>query len=163
MASGDFIAIDVQGMDELLAKLAQLPDDMKDTVTDDVMKYLKDVLQAYPPPKHVTRQAAYGQTFFSDKQRKWFFAALNSGALNLPYARTQSYRNAWQQIGTGYGSLLANETPYSVYLQDEERQSRMSAMIGWKKLSVIIEERMTRILAVADGAIKKAIRRRGLE
>ena len=163
MAEGDFIAIDVQGIDELMAKLAQLPDDMKDAISDDVLKYMKDVLQAYPPPKRISRKSAYGQTFFTEKQRRYFFWALNKGIINVPYGRTQDYRKAWEQVGTGYGSILANETPYAVYLQDDQQQSRLSAKIGWKKLGVVIKEHMKGILQIADGAVKKAIRKRGLD
>jgi len=99
MAKGDFIAIDIEGLEPLVKGLDKLPQNIQDAAGDDVAKYLVNVLKKYPPPKRVTRKAAYGTTFFSDNQRKFFFAALRSGAISVPYRRTQAFARGWRQIG----------------------------------------------------------------
>jgi predicted dinucleotide-utilizing enzyme len=50
----------------------------------------------------------------------------------------------------------------AVYVYGERKQSRHEAMVGWKKPSQQIKERMTKINAIIDGAAKKAIRKLGL-
>ncbi len=79
MPTNDFIAIDIVGLPELQAKLAKLPPEAQNAIVDDVSEYFLNVLREYPPQKSITRKAAYGVSFFSDKQRRFFFAALKSG------------------------------------------------------------------------------------
>lgn len=159
--AGDFIGIDTQGIAELNAKLSQLPVEARSQVVNEVSKYLINVLKTYPPQKYVTRKQAYGQTFVSDRQRKWFFAALNSGDLRIPYHRRRSHgiQGGWKQIGSGYNSIIANEVPGVQYVMGDDTQSRHERMVGWRTIGQIVKERMTRMLEVADGAIKKALRK----
>ena len=70
--------------------------------TVEVTQFLKGKMQEYPPEKRVTRKQAYGQTFFSDKQRRWFFAALQIGRVDAALPADEhaqgrlDYRAAWQ-------------------------------------------------------------------
>lgn len=91
MADGDFIGIDVQGIEETRAMLRKLPPEVQSAVVADVTKFLLNVFKSYPPQKYVSRAEAYPDAFtetgvgpgwFSDKQRRWFFA--NLGDMNLP-------------------------------------------------------------------------------
>jgi len=81
MAKGDFVGIEVQGLEELRAQLKKLPPAVQDLVTEDVNKYMLDVLRTYPPQKAISRKRAYGVPFFTDKQRRYFFWALGEGAV----------------------------------------------------------------------------------
>lgn len=154
----DFIAIDIVGLKELQAKLKGLPEAAQDAIVDDVSKYYLNVLREYPPRKYVSRMEAYGQTFFSDKQRRYFFAALADGRIQTPYNRTQALSKGWKQIGRGKESILANEMPYADLVMGEG-QSRMSQKIGWKTLPDIIKERWAKAMEIADAAVKKAIKK----
>lgn len=158
----ELIGIDIEGLDILQKQLKELPDAVKDAVGDDVAKYMLNVVQAYPPQRRVTRKQAYGVTFFSDRQRKWFFAALNQGLITVPYRRTQGFRRAWRIMGEGIKSIIVNESKYGPFLMDDSRQSRMSAMIGWKKLNDLVKERAPKIQRIADAAIKNAFKKVGL-
>ena len=161
MADG-FIGIDIQGLPELQAYLKRLPPEVADAVVDAVSKLLIDVFKSsQPSKKYVTRKAAYGASFKSDKQRRWFFAALNKGAINVPYSRTQAMRNAWKQIGAGAQSIIANEAAGVEYVMGDGTQSRHEAMVGWKTTSVIIREHMPRVEKVAQAAAQKAINSSG--
>lgn len=159
MAEGDFIGIDIEGVEEVKALLRKLPKEAQAQVTDDVARYMIDVLRGYPPQKYVSRKEAYPEVggWFSDKQRRWFFA--NLGDLQIPYRRTQEYSRGWKAVGQGPQTLVVNETPHAIYLQDEHMQSRMAAKGGWKKLSLIIKERASRITVIAEAAAKKAIKK----
>jgi len=158
MAS-DFIAIDVQN--DIAKKLKNLPDNIADEVIPGTAEYLKKLFQAYPSYRYVSRKSAYGVTFFSERQRRWFFAALNSGALQIPYRRTQTMRKGWTVIGGDRYALLANQTPYADLLMGDG-QSRHAAKIGWKKMTTIIQEKAQYINKEIDTLVKKAIKKLGL-
>lgn len=157
----DFIAIDVQGIAQLQRLLHDLPPLVRDDVVDDVSRYLINVLHAYPPYKYVSRRQAYGRTFVSDKQRRWFFASLADGSLQIPYRRTQNLSRGWKQVGRGAQSIIANETPYAALMMGDSEQTRHAALIGWRTLEQTLDERADRITEVAEAAAKKAVRKAG--
>jgi len=158
----DFIAIETIGDEELLRALRALPDEMQNAVIEDVNEYALNVLRTYPSQRYISRKAAYGTTFFTDKQRRFFFAALKDGSINVPYKRTQGLRRGWRVEGQGPTSFLVNETPYADLIMGEG-QSRHAEKIGWKKAINLIEERMERILRIAQSGVARAIRKVGLK
>lgn len=158
----DFIAIDILGDKELAAKLNGLPLKVGNRAVDEVSKYLINVYKTYPPFKHVARKTAYGgDGFFSDKQRRWFFAALRRGAIPTPGAknRTQTFSQGWKQIlpGQGMSSIIANETSYGPYLMDKSRRARLSKLAGWQTMEEILEQRKERINRIIEGVAKRVI------
>lgn len=158
----DFLGIDVSGEEEIARKLKALPPAAQDMVTDEVSKYLiNNILRIEPPKNYVTRRAAYGIPFFTDKQRRWFFANLNSGELKIPYNRTHGLVRGWKQEGSGRRSFLANETKGAEYVIGE-KQSRHERLVGWLKVSETLKRHMKSIMGKTDGAIKKAIKKVGL-
>ncbi len=87
----------------------------------------------------MSRAAAYGTAFFSERQRRWFFAALKSGELQLPYSRTNALADSWRVEGlTSDHVRLLNEAPYAGYMIEQTRQSRMARLIGWKTTQQVI-------------------------
>ena len=156
------IKLELLGVKELEAKLNKMPIEVADETLTDVQDFMLNVLKLYPPKNYVTRKAAYGQTFQSDKQRRWFFWALNSGAISVPYSRTQGLAQGWHKVRTGLSGYIVNNTPGAVYVMGERKQSRHEAMVGWKKPSEIIKEHMARINKIVDAAAKKAIKKLGL-
>ena len=160
--SDQFVAIDVQGLDELGAKFDQLPPAVQDQVTEDVSDYLVNVLQLNPPQNYVTRFMAYGTTFFTDRQRRWFFWALNNGAITVPYERTQAQSEGWHKIGQGANVMVVNETPGVIFTRGDDTQSRHEYLVGWETTIQVIKRRADRIMEIANGAAKKAIRKLGL-
>jgi hypothetical protein len=157
----DFIVVSADGLKELEAKLKRLPDAVADDGVTAANAYLLNVVKTYPPQNYVTRKAAYGVTFFTARQRRWFFAALRNGEISVPYKRTQGIRNNWRVEGTGRLSFLANDAPGVGWVMGEN-QSRHEAKVGWKKVTDIIKERTAAIVKAFDGAVKRAIRRVGL-
>jgi len=159
----NFIGIDIIGEKELVEKLAKLPPAAIDAGIEEANKYLVNVLRSYPPQKSVTRVEAYGIPFFSDKQRRFFFAALRDGRIQVPYHRTQALARGWKTIGAGRNQIIANEVPYAYLVMGTSgEQSRHAAKIGWQRVVSIIQARMTRILENFDAGVKKAIRKLGL-
>jgi hypothetical protein len=161
----DFVGIDIQGLKELHGKFDRLIPACQDSICETVADYLVKQFQLYPPPNHsITRAQAYPETgdgFFSVKQRKWFFWALNSGRINVPYHRTQDMRKAWKKYGSGKNVMVANETQAAVFTMDDERQARFSKLVGWKKTADIIRERHTEIERQASIGLKKGMKKAG--
>lgn len=158
----DFIGLDIQGLPELRAKLKDAPPHIQDAVVEEVADYMLEVLRQYPPQRRVTRKAAYGRTFQSARQRRWFFAALNAGEINVPYRRTQGLRNAWRKVGKGRDLIIANENEGAVWTMDDERQARLNTLVGWKKIGDLVRERSKQIERKADAGLKKGLRKAGL-
>lgn len=158
----DFIAIDIAGIEGIQASLKHLPPEAQEAVTDDVSTYLINVLKLYPPYRYVSRRSAYGFPFFTDKQRRWFFWALGTGELKIGNTRTQTLAKGWKKIGSGANVIVANETPYAAFVMGEGEQSRHEAKVGWKTLDTVVSERASRIIEIADAAIKKALKKLGL-
>ena len=157
--ANELIGFEVQGLAELQAKLAKLPKEAQDAMIDEVNAYMLNVMRAYAPYKSVTRRQAYGETFFSDKQRRFFFAALNDGRIQVPYRRTQTLSRGWRVLDKGASSMLYNEVSYAKYVQDTEQQARLQTAIGWKGYQELLKERMAKILQVADAGVKKALKK----
>lgn len=163
-----FVGIDTQQVlkdtERIAEKFKSLAPEMQDTVVDEVSDFLLDVMRTYPRENHdVTRQQAYGRTFESDKQRRWFFANLDSGELILPYRRTQEMRESWRKEGEGRSSFLVNDTQAAFFTMDPKGQSRMAKMQGWKTTKERIEEHSKGMVKRAEAAIKKAIKNAGLD
>jgi len=160
--SGDLIGIDFENEEFIQTVLPRLPQKIRDQATDDVAEYLLNVMRAYPPYQYVSRKQAYGVPFFTDRQRRWFFANKDrffSGGELVPYKRTQALSRGWSIIGGGEKAILANETPYASQVYGDP-QSRHPAAIGWKRLPDILKERQGKIRDIIKAAVKKALRKR---
>ena len=162
--SDELIGIDIEGLDLVMKALERVPLEVKNAAIDDVADYLLNVLRTYPAQKRVTRRQAYGQTFQSDKQRRFFFAALKSGEITVPHKRTQALRRNWKIIGKSEGAIIVNDTAYAKYVHGSEvgQQANMMRIIGWKTLPQIIRERAGRIQEKLQAAVKKGLKRAGL-
>lgn len=53
------------------------------------------------------------QPFVSNKSRRYFFAALKSGAITVPYQRSHSLQDAWDWSPAGDGALVTNASPHA--------------------------------------------------
>ena len=157
----ELIGIEIKDAD-VIRSLRQLPDDLQDSATDDVMEYMLNVERAYPPQKHIPYKQAYGG-WFSERQRRYVMAAINDGTITVPYPRTQGFSRGWKIIGSGRTSILVNESDAGPYLKDDQRQARMPKLGGWKTLAQDLKERAGKITDIVNAAVKKAIKKRGLD
>ena len=158
----EFLVTSVDGLKEIQAKLDKLPEAAADAGVDSANAYLLNIMRINASKNYVTRKAAYGQSFQSDKQRKWFFASLNDGTLKIPYTRTQGLSKGWQIEGSGRLSFLSNSAPGADYVIGQG-QSRHEALVGWKKVDNTLKEHLERIIRAFDAGVKKAIRQLGLD
>jgi len=158
------IGIETEGIPEVREKLKRLgsKEPMRD-MNKGVAQYIREELQRAPAPRRVTRKQAFGKTFQSDRQRKWFFASLADGSLVVPHRRTGRLRKGWEIMPFGPTNyIVVNDTPGAKFVQDRPTQSRMMKIIGWKTMQDIIERRRDRIRQIANGVYDKWIRKLGL-
>lgn len=158
----DFVAIDIQGLPSLLDQLDAITEPGMRDGLNDVADYMRGVMRSQPAYRHITRKEAFGGNgFFSDKQRRWFFAALESGELSLPYQRTGALRDGWQVASKGtLAPMLFNSSSSAIFAHDDRQQSRLLGKIGWKKLGDVVKERSSQIARVMAEALRKSMKKR---
>ena len=153
--------VELLGVKELEAKLNKLPIEVADIALDDVMDYMVNVLKTdQPTPKYVTRKEAYGQSFSSDKQRRWWFATHE-----MPYGgynRTQEMSRGWHKVRTGITGHIVNYMKGVAYVVGDKSQANLNRLVGWKTIGQQISDRAVKIGQIIDGSAKKAIRKLGL-
>lgn len=159
----DFIGIDITGLPELEAKLAKLPDAAADDGVEAANTYIVNVMREYQPYRSITRKSVYGSSFKTDKQRRWFFAALRSGEIHVPYNRTQELRGSWKTAGDGRQQFVYSEDmPKAQYVMQDGHQNQLLKKMGWKTVETRMKERMSEIVRRFDAGVNKAIKRLGL-
>ena len=95
---------------------------------------------------------AYGCVFFTDKQRRFFFWALKSGRISVPYRRTHETREGWK-LKTKPESLEFSNASEGSQWTIGKNQTRMAVLIGWKHAQVLLEEGVPSMVASAKDAI----------
>lgn len=135
---------------------------LNDQTTQKCAEFVLEKVQQYPPYQYVSRKQAYGQTFKSDKQRRWFFAALNSGALTIPYNRTNQLKSGWSIVASGHTRTVTNSVKYAGYVMGDNSQSRMQALIGWRTTQAFVRDYDAAIGRVALASVEEQIKDAGL-
>lgn len=82
-----------------------------------VAEAVRNVVAPYPS---ATRKQ---QPFKSDKSRRFFFAALRSGQITVPYQRTGVTGRSWMIEPTGDGAVLSNNAPSAQYVHAAATQA----------------------------------------
>ena len=154
------ISVQVRGVDAVIAKIKKVPGGIKPFLAAVALYLLGDEshgLRHADPYKYVTRKKAYGVTFFTDKQRKWFFA--NGGASMIGNHRTGASSRAWTATATngGYGYKLSNSTTAAYYTRSDSGQARQPALVGWRKVSVVIKNNTAGAIRAGMAAYRKFI------
>ena len=114
-------------------------------------------LRHQEPYKYVSRKSAYGITFFTEKQRRWFWA--NGGPDMIGNNRTGESANAWTLVekNNGYKISLQNQTRAAFYTRDDKGQARQPAKVGWRKTSAVVAANTAGATRAANAAVKKWI------
>ncbi len=156
-------SIEIQGLEQVISRIKSLPDAAKTEVLTDVSGYALTVLKEEPKPKYISRFAAYGKTFFSDRLRKWFFAALNAGRISVPYHRTGALSAGWKAGVSANEVKFTNAVPYAPFVVGFAFQSRHEKLVGWKKVTDLLTGPLSfmssKFRNVVMTAYQKAIRK----
>jgi len=156
------IQVSIEGFDVIQRTFQYLPQFARDKFAEEMGKYLVKELQEYEPPnRFVTRKAAYGKSFFTRRQQKWFFWALRTGRIRVPYVRTHELRRSWRLHGKGESVYIQNDRSGVPYVMGDIGQSRHERMVGWETVGQFVEKRTKTIETRGNQIITKTLRQLG--
>jgi hypothetical protein len=111
------------------------------------------------PYKYASRKSAYGVSFFTPKQRRWFFWALNTGQIDpgSPRSNRGESSKAWNftPIQGGYNYKITNDNPAQYWARDDKGQPRQIAKTNWRKVSQVLADNYLGGIRAAVAAVKK--------
>lgn len=104
------------------------------------------------------------QPFKSAKQRRFFFAALRSGQITVPYQRTGDLGRGWRYQPGGRGGEVTNGVPYAAMVMGSKgQQAGYFSGKGWLSIDQIAQEAEAQDAPwIAQGAVTLWIGQRGL-
>ena len=147
--------VSIEGLDKVMKKLDKLADDgaFKRPMNQAVQHLIRRVAK-YPPQKH-----GRSQPFVSLRQRRYFFWALASGKIQVPYRRTNTLGRKWTpKVSTnGRRGEVGNNTGYGPFVQGS-RQSRFHAGGGWKTVENIAESEAGAVVGYFEKEYKRLAR-----
>lgn len=152
--------VKIKGEEQLRAFLNKLPKLTKSATVNAAADALigdgSAGLKHLSPYKYVSRKSAYGgDGFFSDKQRRYFFAALKDGTIKTPYTRTGTLSGGWRKdIRTDQG-YVRNDVGYSAYVQGDGAHGRMQTAMAKKAGQPMVKDIIqSRLRAIGEAAVK---------
>lgn len=115
--------VTIHGLEELRKKLGpQLTSQVFREPTKRAGQRLEAALTTYPAPP-----SSYRMRFKSDRQRRWFFAALRSGRITVPYRRSMTLARGWVlRFIEGVSEFrveVANRVPYLPFVMGPGKQA----------------------------------------
>ena len=148
----------IRGDKELMRKLSKLTDlrFLRPTMKT-VGQHLKEKAKSYPGGNQHRPQP-----FKTAKQRRFFFAALRRGDIEVPYRRgvspgSENLSKRWhfKTDRGGTGVTLTNNASYAGLVMGPNEQTAYHAETGWKTTDQIAEEEQKTVL----DTLKKAVDR----
>lgn len=93
------------------------------------------------------------QPFTSAKSRRYFFAALKSGAITVPYRRSHELQDGWDYKPTGDGAEVFNTSSHAALTIDKATRTKYHKGGPWKDEYKIAKEAETAAGDAAEIAI----------
>jgi hypothetical protein len=99
--------------------------------------YLRGKMSVYPP----TDGNRPPQPFVSEKQRRYFFAALRDGNIKMPYRRSGNLSKRWGQSEAdgGLTQVIGNDAGYAPFVIGMGSQSGYMKSLGWRSTADVVE------------------------
>lgn len=157
------ISFKIRNLDKVKKYLDSLPRGVTFVALEAISKWLVGDSQSglrHPEPyKFVTRKSAYGFSFFTDRQRRWFFWALGAGKISPGQNnRTGKSTEAWtytpQEKGKNYSFRLVNDTPGGYWTRSDKYQARQLGKVGWWKIAKVVAKNLPSAIKAARAAVK---------
>jgi len=155
-----------RGVKEVQAFLWSIPRGMKKSVLGAMTKYFignqSHGLAHYSQYKYVTRKKAYGQTFVSDKQRRYVMARIREGSIDpgVPH-RTGRGQRGWEMIETTRGYTIKNPEKSMYFSMSDKGQANLNRLAGWKTVSEKVASNMAGAMRAGLAALRELIARKG--
>jgi hypothetical protein len=147
--------------------ISDLPRSLRGPVTEAAAVYLvgnsSRGLQHYSQYRYISRTAAYGRPFQSDKQRRKVFAMIRNGEILPGYPRrTGRLQRGWVVIPQGVKTRITNSEPYATYVVGDPGQARLNEMAGWRRYGLIVASNERGMIQAAEQKAQEVIREKGL-
>jgi hypothetical protein len=152
-------ALLTQDITRLTNKFGRLGQLLRERVPEVTAPAVVKLMQIYEPAKSVTRKTAYGRTFQSRKQQRYFFWALAQGIIHVPHIRTFGMRNAWRIEGRGKETVVVNSTEAAKYTMGDDTQSRHEKLVGWHTTGWRLKHPGREVAQAAINGVRDAIKR----
>lgn len=153
------LSFKTRGLKEFTDYIGSLARNVRGLVTEAITDWLignqSRGLKHYPPYKYVTRRAAYGRTFSSERQRRYVMAKISSGQIDpgAPH-RTGRLQRGWVKQGKGVNARAVNQVAYAAHVMSTTDQARQPARVGWRKVAQVIADNMAGAIRHAEAAIR---------
>lgn len=149
------IVVTVEGIPELQARLGRA---LSDAVLRGAMTQATALVQrrlaVYPPASHRK------MVWVSEKQRRFFFAALREGTIEVPYRRTGTLGRRWTSAITGSGDNLVgtvgNNTSYGPYVMSRADQAAYHAGV-WPVAEDVADQMTDDVLGIFQQAVQAGL------
>lgn len=125
------IKVDAKQVLDMLDKIdsPQLREKAAESVADQVV--LPALAEGkYPKASGRTRKDVYGTAFKTDKQRRFFFAALASGAISIPYQRSGDTGTSYQKRPIPDGISVYSDKPSAGYTRGDGNNPQVAYFRG---------------------------------
>ena len=144
------IRITVKNIAQWIGFLRTIPAAVRPIAVKAFATYMLEKLRDYPKYQYVSRRAAYGKSFFSEAQRRWFWASGGPGMIG----NHRSYRlqASWKVQGEGTKTLIVNTAPHAQWVVGSG-QARQPGMVGWQKVWDTIINNMGGGIAASQRAV----------
>lgn len=153
------LTVEVQGLEEAIRRFGDtglVRSVLKDAMHKAVY-FLHERLAKYPPPP-----AGFHVEFVSERQRRYFFWALRTGEIVVPYRRTGTLGRLWTTKVEGQGADLVgtvgNAVPYARYVMGEGMQAAVHQG-RWPTAESVARESTPQIVGYFSEAMEEIARR----
>ena len=146
-------AIYIKGLEPLQKRIAELAR-FKHTLRaiDKAGQHVKRKARLYP------RQSRRKQPFRTDKSRRYFFWALRSGVISVPYQRTMTLKNGWQSDAAngGFTQIISNDVSYGSLVQGMGTQASYHAGT-WPTEAMIAQNEAPEVIRIIAAGIAQDV------
>lgn len=157
------IEVSARSIQKVKDWLASIQRGVKGRALEEFTRYIvgnnQHGLKHYPPYKYVTRKKAYGQTFVSDKQRRYVMAKIKSGEITpgTPQ-RTGKQADSWGYTVAGTRARVYNTATGSKYTMGNRTQARQPELVGWRKVKDVITSNFSGAIRSAQLAVNRFLK-----
>lgn len=121
--------------------------------------FLRGRMSVYPP----TDGNRPPQPFVSERQRRYFFAALRDGRIKMPYRRSGNLAKRWGQAEAdgGLTQIVGNDASYAPFVVGMQSQSSYMRSLGWKSTADVVEQEADNAFKTFTTGFKQSMQGRG--
>lgn len=148
--------VEILGLARLMAQVDELAAMrvLRDTM-ETAVERVRTQIAVYPPPP-----SGHRMVWRSERQRRWFFAALRSGQISVPYRRTGTLGRRWTTkvsvTASDIRGEVGNATVYGPFVQSQESQAAIHQG-RWRTAERVADEMTPQIQDLFEARIRAAM------